>query len=93
MFSQQLFPRRHRRVRCRTERSRPLSVESLEGRELMAAQIDRIQFSPALQNVATDQYVELRGPAGETLQPGTYFLAVNSVDNNVELGDIYAIFD
>lgn len=64
-------------------RRRRLFVESLETRKLLAfgvseMYISEIQDDPLFGNSDTDQYVEIRGTANETIPDGTYLAVLES---------------
>lgn len=70
-----------------------LGVERLEKRQLLAAYINEIHYNPLFGDNGEDQYIELRGEPGATLDPGTLFLGIESADGVNELGDVHTIID
>lgn len=80
------------RQRQRNLRSQ-LRVEGLEERRVLTAYINEFQYSATLGDAETDQYVELRGTPGESLDVGTYFIGIESADGVGELGDIHTIIN
>lgn len=74
-------------------RSKPLSLERLESRRVLAAYINELHLSPLFGDQAQHQYVELRGTPNQSLPDGTYFIGVESADGVDELGSIHTIID
>lgn len=72
---------------------RPLGVENLEERRVLAAYISEFQFSPIFGDNTQDQYLELRGAPASVLPSGTYFVGVESADGVNELGDVHTVID
>lgn len=81
------------RRRQNAQRNRRLRCESLEPRQLLAAYINEIHYSPQFGDNTTDQYLEFRGPANSQVEAGTYFIGIESADGVDELGDIHTVFD
>lgn len=81
------------RRRQTAKRNRHLRCESLEARQLLAAYINEIHYSPLFGDNTTDQYLEFRGPANSLVEAGTYFVGIESADGVDELGDIHTVFD
>ena len=79
-----------RRTR-RAYRSRPLRLQSLESRNLLAAHISELLVSPLFGSADTTQMVELRGEANASLPSGSYLIVVN--ERGIDTGKIHGIFD
>ncbi len=73
--------------------TRKLLAESLEPRQLMAANINEVHFSPLFGDAAKHQYIELRGDSLASMNAGTYLVVISSSDGVVDLGDVHSIFD
>lgn len=82
-FAGRLFRSRsaagQRRERARAARPprRPLQLQSLESRRLLAAYINELMVDPLFESSDGNQYLELRSEPNTMLPQGTYFLAVN----------------
>ncbi len=86
--------KKHKTLRgTRSGRTRQLGVEVLENRQLMAAYINEVHFSPLFGDPAKHQYVELRGDDILSFEAGTYLVVISSADGVVDLGDVHTIFD
>ena len=78
-------------------RSRRASIESLEKRDLLAAdlglKISEVHFDPTFGDAEQDQYFEVRGEPGSTIRAGTYFVVVEGDAGTDNPGIINSVFD
>ncbi|MFK7736338.1 MAG: cadherin domain-containing protein [Pirellulaceae bacterium] len=74
-------------------RRRLLGFENLEHRRVLAAYISEFHFDPLFGDSSEDQYLELRGGVGTTLEEGTYFVGIESADGIDTLGDVHTVID
>ncbi|WP_168563958.1 cadherin domain-containing protein [Crateriforma spongiae] len=72
-------------------RRRPLAIEALDSRRLLAAHISELLVDPLFGDKDTTQMVELRGQPNATLQQGTYLLVVS--ERGLNKGEIHGKFD
>ncbi|MFK8110836.1 MAG: cadherin domain-containing protein [Rubripirellula sp.] len=70
---------------------RRLGFQSLEKRQLLAAQISELLVDPLFGNNNQEQYIELRGEPNQTLEQGSYLVVVSERRPNA--GEIHGIFD
>lgn len=90
--------RKRRKARKSSKLRRPrltalLGLETLEHRRVLAAYINEFQFAPRLGDQTTDQYIEIRGEPGGQLNPGTFFVGIESAEGVNDLGDIHTVIN
>ena len=93
MSFRRLFQNPSRKQAASKLRRRRLQMEGLENRRVLAAYINELHFDPLFGSSDEDQYLEIRGEPGGTLNDGTYFVGIESADGVGELGDVHTIID
>ena len=89
--------RRNSRYNSTNSPRRRVHLESLERRDLLAADglvISEIQFDPTFGHPEEDEYFEVRGMPGATIPTGTYFVVVEGgSEESQNPGTINSMFD
>ena len=90
-YFRELLSTTSRRTGRKVRRNSNANSELLESRQLLTLLISEVNADPLFGDNDTDQYFELRGEPGSTIEDGTYFVLVDG--DFSRQGEIHTFFD